>query len=119
MLVRLASPEMLTAHDTICRQVSSREKHLEEFARQHDVVIFVCGRKSSNGKVLAEVCRAANPRTYNIEEAQELQMEWFEGVESVGICGATSTPKWLMQEIAEASYNSQFTIHSSQFTIHN
>ena len=101
MLSRLPSPEMLTAHDTICRQVSSREKHLEEFACKHDVVIFVCGRKSSNGKVLAEVCRAANPRTYNIEEAGELQPEWFEGVESVGICGATSTPKWLMQEVAE------------------
>ncbi len=100
MLSRLASPEMLTAHDTICRQVSSREKHLDEFARKQDVVIFVCGRKSSNGKVLAEVCRSANPRTYNVEEAPELQPEWFEGAESVGICGATSTPKWLMQEIA-------------------
>ena len=92
---------MLTAHDTICRQVSSREKHLDEFARKHDVVIFVCGRKSSNGKVLAEVCRAANPRTYNIEDVGELQPEWFEGAESVGICGATSTPKWLMQKVAE------------------
>lgn len=102
MLSRLASPDMLTAHDTICRQVSSREKHLDAFARRHDVVIFVCGRKSSNGKVLAEVCRVANPRTYNIEEAQELQPEWFEGTESVGICGATSTPKWLMQQVAEA-----------------
>ena len=102
MLSRLSSPEMLTAHDTICRQVSSREKHLDEFARKHDVIIFVCGRKSSNGKVLAEVCRAANPHTYNIEDVSELQPEWFEGVESVGICGATSTPKWLMQEIAGA-----------------
>ena len=102
MLSCLASPDMLTAHDTICRQVSSREKHLDAFARRHDVVIFVCGRKSSNGKVLAEVCRAANPRTYNIEEAQELQPEWFEDAESVGICGATSTPKWLMQQVAEA-----------------
>ena len=102
MLSRLASPDMLTAHDTICRQVSSREKHLDAFARRHDVVIFVCGRKSSNGKVLAEVCRVANPRTYNIEEAQELQPEWFEEAESVGICGATSTPKWLMQQVAEA-----------------
>ena len=111
MLSRLASPDMLTAHDTICRQVSSREKHLEEFSRRHDVIIFVCGRKSSNGKVLAEVCRAANPRTYNIEEAQELQEEWFVGAESVGICGATSTPKWLMKEIAEAIKNSQFTIN--------
>ena len=114
MLSRLASPEMLTAHDTICRQVSSREKHLEEFARKHDVVIFVCGRKSSNGKVLAEVCRKANPRTYNIEEEKELQAEWFEGAESVGICGATSTPKWLMQQIAEAIHNSKFKIQNSK-----
>ena len=108
MMARMASPDMLTVHDTICRQVSSREKHLEEFARQHDVVIFVCGRKSSNGKVLAEVCRLANPRTFNIEEAGELQPEWFEGVESVGICGATSTPKWLMLQVAE-----QLRIHNS------
>ena len=114
MLSRLASPEMLTAHDTICRQVSSREKHLEEFARKHDVVIFVCGRKSSNGKVLAEVCRKATPRTYNIEEEKELQAEWFEGAESVGICGATSTPKWLMQQIAEAIQNSKFKIQNSK-----
>ena len=110
MLSALPSPQMLTAHDTICRQVSSREKHLEEFAHKHDVIIFVCGRKSSNGKVLAEVCRKANPRTYNLEDAQELQSEWFEGVGSVGICGATSTPKWLMQDIAEAIQNSKFTI---------
>ena len=101
MLSRLPSPDMLTARDTICRQVSSRERHLDEFARRHDVIIFVCGRKSSNGKVLAEVCRSANPRTYNIEEAEELLPEWFEGVESVGICGATSTPKWLMQQVAD------------------
>ena len=114
MLSRLPSPEMLTAHDTICRQVSSREKHLEEFARKHDVVIFVCGRKSSNGKVLAEVCRAANPRTYNIEEPGELQPEWIEGAASIGICGATSTPKWLMQEIAEAIQNSKFKIQNSK-----
>ncbi len=114
MLLRLPSPDMLTAHDTICRQVSSREKHLYEFAQRHDVIIFVCGRKSSNGKVLAEVCRTANPRTYNIEAAQELQQEWFEGVKSVGICGATSTPKWLMQEVAD-----QLRIRNSKFEIQN
>jgi 4-hydroxy-3-methylbut-2-enyl diphosphate reductase len=69
---------------------------------QHDVIIFVCGRKSSNGKVLYNICRGANERSYNIEEASELQQEWFEGAESVGICGATSTPKWLMETIANA-----------------
>ena len=99
---KVAHDEMITIDDTICRRVSSREEHLREFARQHDVVIFVCGRKSSNGKVLYNICRQENARSYNIEEASELQREWFEGAESVGICGATSTPKWLMESIAEA-----------------
>ncbi|MBR4849501.1 MAG: 4-hydroxy-3-methylbut-2-enyl diphosphate reductase [Alistipes sp.] len=98
---RLETKEMITVDDTICRRVSSREEHLREFAQQHNVVIFVCGRKSSNGKVLYDICHQANERSYNIEEASELQAEWFEGVESVGICGATSTPKWLMEEIAD------------------
>ena len=102
MRERLPHEEMLTIDDTICRRVSSREEHLREFARQHDVVIFVCGRKSSNGKVLYNICRQENDDSYNIEEAGELQKEWFEGAESVGICGATSTPKWLMESIAEA-----------------
>ena len=102
MRKRLPDEAMFTADDTICRRVSSREEHLREFASQHDIVIFVCGRKSSNGKVLYDVCRGANERTYNIEERSELHAEWFEGVESVGICGATSTPKWLMEDIAEA-----------------
>ena len=102
MRKRLASEDMLCVDDTICRRVSSREEHLRAFARQHDIVIFVCGRKSSNGKVLYNICLRENERSYNIEEASELKREWFEGVESVGICGATSTPKWLMEEIANA-----------------
>ena len=102
MRQRVADKAMFTADDTICRRVSSREDHLREFASQHDVVIFVCGRKSSNGKVLYNVCHQANERSYNIEERGELQAQWFEGAESVGICGATSTPKWLMEDIAEA-----------------
>ena len=102
MRSRLVSEDMLCVDDTICRRVSSREEHLRDFAQQHDIIIFVCGRKSSNGKVLYDICRQANERSYNIEEASELQSEWFEDVESVGICGATSTPKWLMEEIAEA-----------------
>ena len=102
MLQRLPNRDMLTADDTICRRVSSREEHLRKFARCHDIIIFVCGRKSSNGKVLYSICREENARSYNIEEASELQKEWFCGVESVGICGATSTPKWLMEEIARA-----------------
>lgn len=102
MRKRLVNDATLTIDDTICRRVSSREAYLREFAQQHDVVIFVCGRKSSNGKVLYNICRQENERSYNIEEADELQHEWFNGAESVGICGATSTPKWLMESIAEA-----------------
>jgi 4-hydroxy-3-methylbut-2-enyl diphosphate reductase len=78
---------------------------LREFASKHDVIIFVCGRKSSNGKVLYNICRQANERSYNIEEASELQKGWFEGTESVGICGATSTPKWLMESVAKAIHS--------------
>ncbi|MDE5708157.1 MAG: 4-hydroxy-3-methylbut-2-enyl diphosphate reductase [Alistipes sp.] len=104
---RAADPAAVRIDDTICRQVSGREQHLAEFAARFDVVLFVCGRKSSNGKVLFEVCRRANPRTYNIEEAAELRAEWFEGATSVGICGATSTPKWLMQEVAESIGNKE------------
>ena len=102
MRSRATDPAQVFAHDTICRQVSGREEHLDRFARRFDVVIFVCGRKSSNGKVLFEVCRRANSRTYNIEEAAEINPAWLEGIASVGICGATSTPKWLMQQVAEA-----------------
>lgn len=99
---RLPSEEMLNADCTICNRVSSRETHLREFASRHDVIIFVCGRKSSNGKVLFGICRDTNVRSYNIEEARELQPEWFAGAESVGVCGATSTPEWLMREVADA-----------------
>lgn len=107
---RAADEAQTTIVDTICRQVSGREQHLTEFAAQFDVVIFVCGRKSSNGKVLFEVCRKANPRTYNIEEAGELDPAWLEGASSVGICGATSTPKWLMEKVEERIQNSKLKI---------
>lgn len=98
---RAANPDDVRIDDTICRQVSNREQHLAEFARRFDVIVFVCGRKSSNGKVLFEVCSRANPRTCNIEEAAEIDPAWFEGAASVGICGATSTPRWLMHEVAQ------------------
>ena len=91
----------VTIDDTICRRVAGREALLADFSRSVDVVIFVCGRKSSNGRVLYEVCRSANPRCYNIEEGSELESVWFEGAERVGICGATSTPRWLMEQVAE------------------
>lgn len=101
MQMRLESGATLTVDDTICRRVSNRESSLAEFACRYDVVIFVCGRKSSNGKVLFEVCREKNPRSYQVEDEHELQAEWFEGCSSVGICGATSTPAWLMEQVAD------------------
>ena len=101
MKQRLASESMLTVDDTICRRVSSREEHLRTFARSVDVVGFVCGRKTSNGKVLFEMCREENSRSYNIEEAAEIDRAWFDGAESVGVCGATSTPLWLMKNVAK------------------
>ena len=96
------------AKDTICGQVFGRDKKLREFAAQNEIMIFAAGRHSSNGKVLYNICREANPRTYFVEMEQELQPEWFEGVETVGISGATSTPQWLMERIKvyiEEHYN--------------
>jgi 4-hydroxy-3-methylbut-2-enyl diphosphate reductase len=85
--------------DTICRQVSNREQALTEFSKGFDRIIFVSGKKSSNGKVLYDVCRRANPKSYFVGSADELEPGWFEKDERIGVCGATSTPKWLMQEI--------------------
>lgn len=100
-IYKLSKNENVTINDTICRQVSNRNPHLKEFASEYDVVIFVSGKKSSNGKALYEVCRASNPNTHKIEDQTELREEWFDGAQSVGICGATSTPKWLMEQVAE------------------
>lgn len=88
--------------DTICRQVANRLDKMREFAAAHDVVIFVSGTKSSNGKVLFSECRSVNPRSYMVAGPAELKKEWIEGATSVGICGATSTPAWLMKEVADA-----------------
>jgi len=87
------------AKDTICGQVSGREKKLREFAKTNDVIIFSAGRKSSNGKVLYQICKEENPATYFIESSEEIDWFWFENVETVGITGATSTPHWVMNEI--------------------
>lgn len=89
------------ANDTLCRQVSNREPRMERFSNEHDVIIFVSGKKSSNGKALYSVCKATNPNSYFISEPDELMPEWFTGMKSVGICGATSTPMWLMESVAE------------------
>lgn len=84
--------------DTICRQVANRMPNIATFAAKHDLILFVSGRKSSNGKVLFNECRSVNPNSYQIERAEEIDMDWLKGVSTVGICGATSTPKWLMDE---------------------
>ncbi|GAB4422934.1 MAG: 4-hydroxy-3-methylbut-2-enyl diphosphate reductase [Bacteroidia bacterium] len=92
--------EDFTFNDTICRQVSNREPELQKFSQRHDVIIFVSGKKSSNGRALYSTCLAHNPRSYLISDTDELDMSWFEGAGSVGICGATSTPMWLMERVA-------------------
>lgn len=84
--------------DTICRQVANRMPHIREFASRHDVILFVCGKKSSNGRVLFSQCQEVNPRSYMIDTASEVTPDWLQDCSSVGICGATSTPKWLMEE---------------------
>lgn len=88
--------------DTICRQVANRMPKMREFAASHDVILFVSGAKSSNGKVLYAHCKEVNPKTYLITDETELEPGWLEGAETIGICGATSTPRWLMQKVAEA-----------------
>lgn len=93
------SPEAtFTYYDTICRQVANRMPHIKEFAQRHDVILFVCGKKSSNGRVLFQECYDANARSYMIDTASEIDFRWLQDCNSIGICGATSTPKWLMEE---------------------
>jgi len=87
-----------TYYDTICRQVANRMPNIRAFALRHDAVLFVCGKKSSNGRVLFNECCEANPRSYMIDTADEIDVSWLQGCDSIGICGATSTPKWLMEE---------------------
>ena len=84
--------------DTICRQVANRMPNIAAFAARHDIILFVCGRKSSNGKVLFSKCKSVNPNSYLIEGPDEIESSWIEGVTTVGICGATSSPKWLMEQ---------------------
>ena len=88
-------------HDTICRNVANRIPNIRHFASQFDIILFVAGAKSSNGKVLFNECLNVNPRTYLVSSPDELQSEWFNGIQSVGICGATSTPKWLMEAVKQ------------------
>ena len=98
----IQAPAEFEYFDTICRQVANRLPNIREFAARHDVILFVCGLKSSNGKVLFEECRKVNPQSYLVDEPGNINSSWFNGAQSVGICGATSTPKWLMEACREA-----------------
>ena len=89
------------SNDSICRQVSNREPQLQRFAQENDVILFVSGKKSSNGKALYQVCLSENPRSYFIENEEEIESDWFHQADRVGICGATSTPMWLMEQVKE------------------
>ena len=97
------SPEAtFKSFDTICRSVANRMPNISQFAARHDLILFVCGHKSSNGKVLFNECLRVNPNAHQIETPGEIQSSWLQGVETVGICGATSTPKWLMEQCRDA-----------------
>ena len=91
---------LLNVHNTICSQVATRHERLSKFALEHDIVIFVSGKASSNGKVLCDLCKSLNIRTYHIDSVSEIKREWFRADDKVGVCGATSTPKWLLEEVA-------------------
>ncbi len=91
----------VTVHDTICKQVSSRHAQLTAFARSHDVIIFVSGRESSNGKVLYGLCKGVNERSHQVGSAAEVDPSWLRDGDRVGVCGATSTPKWLLEAVAQ------------------
>lgn len=93
--------ENLKVHRTICGQVSGREPNLINFAKKHDVIIFVSGKESSNGKMLYNICKSVNPRSYFVSTADDIDRTWFDGIDSAGVCGATSTPKWLIEDIKD------------------
>ena len=104
------SPEAtFKSFDTICRSVANRMPNISQFATRHDLILFVCGRKSSNGKVLFNECLRVNPNSHLIEDPQEIQKAWLNGIQTVGICGATSTPKWLMEQCRDAIQKMQDT----------
>ena len=98
----IAPEASFRSFDTICRSVANRMPNISQFATKHDLILFVCGRKSSNGKVLFNECLRVNPNSHLIEDPQEIQPEWLDGIQTVGICGATSTPRWLMEQCRDA-----------------
>ncbi len=100
---RLAEGTRLTFYDTICRQVANRVARLREYASEHDLVLFVSGAKSSNGRVLYNECLDVNPNTHMVSNENDVDPRWFDGISSVGVCGATSTPRWLMERVKECA----------------
>ena len=94
----ISSEAQFQCFDTICRNVANRMPNISQFATRHDLILFVCGKKSSNGKVLFNECLRANPNSHQIEDPGEIRPEWLEDIKTIGICGATSTPKWLMEQ---------------------
>ena len=101
----IAEGATFRSFDTICRQVANRMPAIAAFAERHDLILFVSGRKSSNGRVLFNECLQRNPRSHHIESPAEIEMAWLEGAETIGICGATSTPKWLMEQCRDYILN--------------
>lgn len=97
---RFKGTNQLIVHNTICSQVATRHERLSKFALEHDIIIFVSGKASSNGKVLCDLCKSLNIRTFHIDSSSELNKAWFREDDKVGVCGATSTPKWLLEEVA-------------------
>ncbi len=102
---RIAPDKKAESFDTVCRQVANRMTGIGEFAKAHELIFFVCGRKSSNGKILFNECKRVNPNSHQIESPAEIDFSLIEGVESIGICGATSTPKWLMENCKQEILN--------------
>jgi len=100
-VLKLKCQNELKINDTICRKVSNRMPDIREFAKKHDVVVFVSGKKSSNGKLLFDVCKQENTQSYFVSHPDEIEMTWFSKANSIGISGATSTPSWLMKQIAK------------------
>ena len=102
---RLVAPAKLMSYDTICRSVAGRVGHLKQFAANHEVVVFVAGAKSSNGKILYNHCLESNPRSFLVADETQLKAEWLAGASSIGICGATSTPRRLMEQVRDRVYS--------------
>lgn len=108
---RISKEATFELSDSICRQVSNRVPNIQEFAKRHDIIIFVAGKKSSNGKVLFEECKKQNPNTYFIDNPKDFNPDWLDEDKSVGICGATSTPKWQMEEVARIIKNTKSNLY--------